>query len=60
MDHIRIIAHPESYEVWFPGERPSVYFYFEDDPIRRGMMGRMTRKQAEEAAKTFARGEVDK
>lgn len=60
MDQIRIIPHPESYEVAFPGDRESVYFHFEDEPTRRSLMGRMTRKQAEQAAKEFARGERDK
>lgn len=58
-DRIRILRHEESIEVRFPDDRPSVYFYFEDHPIRREMMKRMTRKQAEEAAKTYAGSERD-
>ncbi len=42
---IHLIRHPESYE---------------DEPVRRRFMGRMTRKQAELAAKTFAGAERDK
>jgi hypothetical protein len=59
-DRIRIKRHPESYEVIFPDGRPSRFFYYENDPIRRSFMGRMTSKQAEIAAKTFAGGERDK
>lgn len=57
---IRLIRHSESYEVRYPDARESVYFYFEDEPVRRNFMGRLTRKQAEVAAKTFAGAERDK
>ncbi len=57
---IRLIRHEESYEVRYPDGRPSVYFYYEDEPVRRSFMDRMTRKQAEIAAKTFAGAERDK
>ncbi len=57
---IRLIRHEESYEVRYGDGRPSHYFYYEDEPVRRSFMDRMTRKQAELAAKTFAGGERDK
>lgn len=47
---IRIIPHPESVEV-----RVSTFIYFDDDPGRRSVTGRLTRQQAEDAAKTLAR-----
>jgi hypothetical protein len=48
---LTIIEHPESYEVRRRGA--STYFYFEDEPASRKSTGRMTRKQAEQAAKAF-------
>jgi hypothetical protein len=57
---IQIIPHEESFEVHFSDGRESKYFHFSDDPTRRMFMGRMTRKQAETAAKTFAGAERDK
>ena len=58
---IRIIKHESipqtgSYEVRFPDGRPSVYHYFDDDPGRRSITGKMTRP----AAKALARAEQDK
>lgn len=58
---IRLIKHRESYEVRLADGRTSVYFYYDDeDPIRRVLMGRMTGKEAEEAARAFARVARDK
>jgi len=48
---LTIIEHPESYEVRRRGA--STYFYFEDEAAGRNPKGRMTRKQAEQAAKAF-------
>jgi hypothetical protein len=48
---LTIIEHPESYEVRRRGA--STYFYFDDEPASRNSTGRMTRKQAEQAAKAF-------
>ena len=45
---LTIIEHPESYEVRRRGA--TTYFYFEDEPASRNSTGRMTRKQAEQAA----------
>jgi len=62
---IRIIKHeavPQtgSFEVRFSDGRPSVYFYFEDNPDRRVRPDQADRKSALEAAKTFARSERNK
>lgn len=62
---IRLIKHeavPDcgSFEVRYDDLRPSVYFYFESNPGRRLRPEQMDRKQALQAAKTFARGERDK
>jgi len=47
---IRIIPHEESIEV-----RTSRFFYFDDNPNRRSITGRISRKKAEEAAKAYAK-----
>jgi hypothetical protein len=53
--NIRIVPHPESIEVRFPDGRCR-YFYFDDeDPIRRQLMGRTTRAEAAAKAQAFAR-----
>ena len=46
-----MVEHSESYEV--RGRGGSTFFYFEDELTRRGFMGRMTKKQAEQAARAF-------
>ena len=48
--HIRIIPHEESIEV-----RVSSFFYFTEDASRRAVTKRMTREEAEEAAKAYAK-----
>jgi hypothetical protein len=60
MTNIRIIKHeaiPQtgSYEVRFTDGRPSVYHYFDDDPGRRSITGKMTSAQALEQAKAAAK-----
>ena len=60
MTSARIIRHeaiPQtgSYEVKFTDGRPSVYHYFDDDPGRRSITGKMTSVQALEKAKAVAR-----
>ena len=65
MSRIRLIKHgsvaqTSSYEVRFPDGRPSVYHYFDDDPGRRSITGKMTSEEALEAAKTLARAEQDR
>ncbi|MGA7804238.1 hypothetical protein [Bradyrhizobium sp.] len=51
---IRLIKHEEGYEARYPDNTPSRHFYF-DNAGRRAINKRMTPKQAEEAAKAFAR-----
>lgn len=53
---IRLLQHEESFEVRYPDERESVYFYFTESASRRAVTGRMTKSQAMQAAQTFARG----
>ena len=43
------------FEVRFPGKRPSRYFYLDDLPSRRLRPEILTREQALEQAKAFAR-----
>jgi hypothetical protein len=57
---VRLLRHSESFEVRYASGAPSKYFYFDDDPIRRGVRGRVTSAEAETAAKTFAREERDR
>ena len=59
MTSVRIIKHeaiPQtgSYVVKFTDGRPSVYHYFDDDPSRRSITGKMTSVQALEKAKATA------
>ena len=65
MTSIRIIKHESvpqtgSYEVRFPDGRPSVYHYFDDNPGRRSITGKMTSEEALQAARTLARAAQDK
>ncbi|WP_156332466.1 hypothetical protein [Rhodopseudomonas sp. AAP120] len=50
----RVIEHEESFEVPAAPGREAKYLYFDDHPARRRMSGRMTRKQAEQAARAYA------
>ncbi|HZR74538.1 hypothetical protein [Bradyrhizobium sp.] len=52
---IRIIRHEESIEV-----RVSRFFYFDENTGRRTITKRMSRQEAEEAAKAAARAERDR
>jgi hypothetical protein len=61
-DRIRIIRHEAvagcgSYEVRFPDERPSQYFYWHDLPSRRLRPYWLDRESALEKAKAVARAE---
>jgi hypothetical protein len=47
---IRIIPHEECVEV-----RVSRFFYFDENPGRRSITGRLSRMKAEEAAKAYAK-----
>jgi hypothetical protein len=65
MTSARIIKHEAitrtgSYEVRFTDGWQSVYHYFDDDPGRRSITGKMTGAEALQAAKTLARNEQDK
>jgi hypothetical protein len=62
MATVRLIKHEAaancgSYEVRFPDGRPSKFFYWDDVAGRRTRPERMTREQALELAKAFARAE---
>jgi hypothetical protein len=64
-DRIRIIKHEAmpicgSFEVQFPDGRPSRYFYWDDEPSRRLRPEILTREEAREQARAFARAERDK
>ena len=51
---LRIIQHPESFEVRSEVGAIMRQFAFDDDTRRRATSGRMSRKQAFQAAKVFA------
>lgn len=57
---IRLIKHRESYEVRLADGTSRFWYYDDEDPIRRVLMKRMTGKEAEEAARAFAKVERDK
>jgi hypothetical protein len=64
-DRIRIIKHeavPQcgSFEVRFPDDRPSQYFYFDDLPSRRLRPETLDRETAQEKAKAVARAARDR
>ena len=50
---MKVVEHPEFYEVRDDNGRSLKYFHFEASSTRRGFAGRMTRKQAEQRAKDF-------
>ena len=49
----------ESYEVRFSDGRPSVFFYWDDEPSRRLRPEQLDSEKALEQAKAFARAERD-
>jgi hypothetical protein len=55
-DRDEAIPKTGSFEVKFTDGRPSVYHYFDDDPGRRSITGKMTSAQALERAKLAAGG----
>ena len=65
---IRLLKHtaePEvpdsgSYEVRFPDGRPSVFFYFDDNPGRASITRAMTSEEAGRQAQELARLEQEK
>lgn len=59
-DRVRIIKHEAipgcgSFEVRYPDDRPSVYFYWDDLPSRRLRPETLDRETALEKAKALAR-----
>jgi hypothetical protein len=61
---VRLIPHEAvldtgSFEVAYPDGRPSDFFYFEDNPVRRLRPDVMTRPEAQRAAQAKARQEQD-
>jgi hypothetical protein len=59
-DGIRIVKHEAvpgcgSFEVRFPDDRPSQYFYWDDSPARRLRPDLLDRETALEKAKAVAR-----
>jgi hypothetical protein len=59
-DRVRIIKHEAvpgcgSFEVRFPNDRPSQYFYWDDIPARRLRPETLDRETALERAKAVAR-----
>jgi hypothetical protein len=65
---IRLLKHTSpptvsdagSYEVRFPDGRPSVYFYWDDNPGRRSITLALTSEEAQLKAAILARIEQDK
>jgi hypothetical protein len=49
-----------SFEVKFPDDRPSIYFYWDDLPSRRLRAEILTQEQALQQARAFASAERDK
>jgi hypothetical protein len=52
------IPQTGSYEVPFADGRPGVYHYFDDDPGRRSITGKMTSEQALEQAKAITKEHI--
>lgn len=65
---IRLLRHTSapavpdagSYEVRFPDGRPSIYFYWDDNPGRASITQAMNSKEAARKAQELARTEQDK
>jgi hypothetical protein len=49
-----------SFEVCFPDGRPSVYFYWDDNPGRRSITQHMSQQAAKAGAQELARTEQEK
>jgi hypothetical protein len=60
MTTVKLYPHEESYEVRYSDDRPSVYFYHDDNPGRRSINGRPSPEVALEQAKAFARKERER
>jgi len=64
MSRIRIIKHEAvplcgSFEVRFPDDRPSRFFYWDDIPGRRLSLDMFDRETALQAAQVYAQAEQD-
>ena len=61
LKHTAAPAVPDSgsYEVRFPDDRESTYFYWDDNPGRRSIIA-LSSAKAERKAKELARAEQDK
>ena len=51
----RVVEHSESFVVEDASGRPLVYVYFEDEPVRRGLMTRLTSDEAWRVASNIAK-----
>ena len=50
----RVVEHAESFVVEDASGRPLAYVYFEDEPVRRGLMNRLTSDEAWRVASNIA------
>jgi hypothetical protein len=57
---VRLIRHEESFEVRYADGKSSVYFYFDENPGRRSITGRLSESDALEQAKKLAVAERDR
>ena len=51
----RVVEHSESFVVEDANGRPLAYVYFEDEPVRRGLMNRLTSDEAWRVASNIAK-----
>ena len=51
----RVVEHAESFVVEDASGRPLAYVYFEDEPVRRGLMNRLTSDEAWRVASNIAK-----
>ena len=51
----RVIEHSESFVVEDANGRPLAYVYFEDEPVRHGLMNRLTSNEARRVVSNIAK-----